>query len=333
MKLIVVIVLVLLSGLFSGLTLGLLGLEKDELKRKADLGDQRAQRIYQIRKDGNLLLTTLLIGNVAVNSALSIFLGSLTNGFLAGLIATSLIVIFGEITPQAVFNRYRLILGSFFVPFVKTVTFLIYPIAKPIASLLDKILGQELPTIYSKEELIKLIEYHEDHPASEIDSDEERILKGALSFSGKTVYQIMTPKNVVFMLSEDTVIDEKILSLIKEKSFSRIPVYSQEKDNLVGILYLKDLIGVNLPKKVKEMMRTEVLFLKPETNLDFAFNQMLKEKVHLAFVVNEFGNFEGIITLEDILEEIILTEIVDEDDKVIDLREEAKKKVKIKRWV
>ena len=108
----IVIILVAFSGVFSGLTLGFFSLGKDDLERKAELKDKDAIKVYKIRKDGNLLLCTLLIGNVAVNSAISIFLGSITSGVAAGFIATSLIVIFGEIIPQATFSRYALIVGA-----------------------------------------------------------------------------------------------------------------------------------------------------------------------------------------------------------------------------
>ncbi len=104
----IVILLVVLSRIFSGLTLGFFSLNKDDLERKAELGDERAKKIYKLRKNGNLLLCTLLIGNVAVNSTLSIFLGSIVSGFTAGIMATALIVVFGEIVPQASFSRFAL---------------------------------------------------------------------------------------------------------------------------------------------------------------------------------------------------------------------------------
>ena len=101
-------VLVVLSGLFSGLTLGLLSLDTQSLLRRAKRGDKEAEVIYPVRAKGNLLLTTLLLGNVAVNTTLSIFLSSFASGLVAGITATALIVVFGEIIPQAVISRYAL---------------------------------------------------------------------------------------------------------------------------------------------------------------------------------------------------------------------------------
>ena len=106
----IVLVLVSFSALFSGLTLGFFSLNRDDLQRKSELGDKKAKKIYSIRKRGNLLLTTLLVGNVAVNATLSIYLGSIASGFIAGIIATGLIVVFGEIVPQATFSRFALML-------------------------------------------------------------------------------------------------------------------------------------------------------------------------------------------------------------------------------
>jgi len=194
MTYLIIVFLIILSGIFSGLTIGFFSLNKSDLKRKAKLNNDIAKKVYAIRKNGNLLLSTLLIGNVAVNSALSIFLGSITSGLLAGILATSLIVIFGEIIPQASFSRNAMFWGYKFSFFVRIVILILYPITFVIAKSLDKILGAELPTIYSKKELIKIIEEHEDSPQSDLDADEEKILKGALTFSDKVAEDIMTVK-------------------------------------------------------------------------------------------------------------------------------------------
>ncbi|MCD5396900.1 MAG: DUF21 domain-containing protein [Candidatus Pacebacteria bacterium] len=129
MEIILIIILLFFSALFSGLTIGLLGLNRTELKRKAKLGDKRAIAITKIRENGNLLLVTLLIGNVAVNSILSVFLGQNFSGIVAVLISTILIVSFGEILPQAIFYRYALSVGYYFVPIIKFFIIIFYPIA------------------------------------------------------------------------------------------------------------------------------------------------------------------------------------------------------------
>jgi metal transporter CNNM len=126
---IIIFILILFSALFSGLTIGLLGLDKSELERKIKIGDKFALKIYSVRKNGNLLLVTLLLGNVLVNSILSIFLGDMFSGLVAVIASTALIVIFGEILPQAIFYRYAMKVGYYFVPLVKIFQIIFFPLA------------------------------------------------------------------------------------------------------------------------------------------------------------------------------------------------------------
>ena len=252
MEILIVTLLVLLSGCFSGLTLGFFSLNLTSLERKMKLGDKRARKVYPVRKNGNLLLCTLLLGNVAVNSAMAIFLGEIATGIVAGIISTGLIVIFGEIIPQALFSRYALQFGANSVWLVRIFIFLLYPIAFPLSWALDKMLGQELSTIWSKREIEEIIKHHEDAVESEIDADEERILLGALAFSDKTADMVATPKPVVFMLRQEQNIDDTLLQQIKEKGFSRIPVYMDNNtDQIEGVLFSKDLIGIRTRSAAK----------------------------------------------------------------------------------
>ncbi len=312
----IITLLIICSGLFSGLTLGYFSLNKNDLARKAELGDVAVKKVYQLRRRGNLLLCTLLIGNVAVNAALSIFLGSLTSGFTAGLVATFLIVVFGEIVPQAAFSRYALIFGSKLAGFTRLMLIVFYPITAPIAWVLDKILGDELDTIYSKKELIKLVEEHEDNPASDIDADEERIIKGALSFSEKKVKTIMTPAKKMVAISAKERISESTLRFITQSGHSRIPVYENNKNQVVGVLYVKDLIGKEIiGKTVGELARSQIIFVAEDKPLDDLLDDFKKTKNHLFIVVNKKGEVSGLVTIEDVLEEILGVEIVDEFDQ------------------
>lgn len=333
MAYIISIALVLLSALFSGLTLGFFSLNKDDLERKAKLGGKRAKKIYRVRKDGNLLLCTLLIGNVAVNSTLSIFLGSIASGFMAGLIATGLIVIFGEIIPQAAFSRYALTLGAKLVWLVRIFLIFLYPICKPIAWLLDKALGDEVPAMYSKKELIDIIEAHEHSEDSDIDLDEEKIIKGALSFSDKTAKDIMTPKEKMFFLPFSSKLSKKIVSQIFETGHSRIPIYKKNKDNVVGILYAKDLIINNHAQKtIGSVARPDVIFVHEDKKLDDLLAAFKKVRHHLFLVLDNKEKLKGLVTIEDVIEEIIGEEIVDEFDQFENIKK-GKKVEEVKRIV
>ena len=329
MNYLIVIILVLFSGLFSGLTLGLLSLSKDVLKRKISLGDKMAKKVYAVRKRGNLLLCTLLLGNVAVNSILAIFLGDITSGVMAAFMATGLIVIFGEIIPQASFSKYAMWIGSKTAWLVKIFIFILFPICWPLAWVLDKFLGEEMPTIYSRGELIKIVEEQQGFGASDVDEDEERIVRGALSYSNKTAEEIMTPRTVVFALDVNSILDDELLNKVKEEGFTRIPVYKSTIDNAVGILYAKDLINIKPKTKIIDIYKKEkALTISSQIKLDELLNMFIKSKTHIAFVKGKYKGLSGVVTLEDVIEEILRREIVDETDKVPDLQKEALSKNK-----
>lgn len=316
MTILIVAVLILLSGLFSGFTLGFMSLNTYELRRKAALGDRRAARVYEVRKNGNLLLVTLLLGNVAVNATLSIFLGSLTAGIIAGVLATALIVIFGEIIPQAIFARHGLLLGSRLIWLVNAFIFLFYPIAKPMASVLDRLLGGELQTMYSKKELLKLIEEHRHSDKSDVDEEEEQIVRGALTFSSLRVKDVMTRRDKVYMLEKNTVLNDETLHEIRDHAFSRIPVFEKEETNVVGILFVKNLLGRDARSMTAgDLMETGFLSVKDSDRLDDVFENFIDSRQHLFIVRNWNDACIGVIAFEDVIEEILREEIEDESDE------------------
>jgi len=307
-----IIILVILAGTFAGLTLALFSLKLTMLETKMRAGDQRAAKVYKIRKKGNLLLCTLLLGNVASYTIMAIFLGSITTGVIAGFVATTLIFIFGEILPQAVFPRHALVIGAKLYWAVRVLLVLFYPISAPMAWLLDKILGKEAPMLWSKEELGELVRYHEDMGDGIIDKDEERIILGALSFSDIKTGDIMIHKTRVFFLEPDTKINHAIINKIKKKGYSRMPVYNSSEKKIIGILYAKDLLDMPIGTKAGVICDTSNIIVVDENmKLDTLLNMLIKRKMHMALVTNETGDFSGIATLEDIVEEILKTELED----------------------
>jgi len=318
---VIIICLVVCSALFSGLTLGLMSLNPFSLRRKVKLGDKDAMKIYPLRKKGNLLLSTLLLGNVMVNAALSIFLGSMTTGIAALVIATGLIVLFGEILPQALFARYALKLGARMVWFVYIFFFILYPVTKPLSLGLDKLFGGELPKAVSKKEFRIMFEEQATLDKSDLDKDEMKILKGGLGFSDKTVKDVMTPRVNIFFIEQDSPLTKQTLNRLHSQGHSRVPVYDKVQDKVVGILYSKDLITVDPHDKilVKKVMRKKVQFIKETAKLDDVMNLFKQKKIHLFVVLDDFKGIAGIITLEDVLEEIV-GEIVDEYDRIADMR-------------
>lgn len=316
-----------ISALFSGLTLGLMGLGPYELKRKMQLGNEKAAKIYSVRRKGNLLLVTLLVGNVAANSTLAVFLGAIAPGVVAGLLSTGLITIFAEITPQAVFSHYAMEIGSRLVWLVRFFMFIFYPICAPLAWVLNRTLGNELPTIYSKQELVEILDEHRKSKDSDVRTDEERIAVGALTFGQKKVVDIMTPRSMVTEVEASNILDEKLLTWLVKTGYSRFPVYDGNQDKIVGILYAYKLIGShNLGKPIHEISDKKVYFLDENANLDHALAAFLKTKHHLFMAINEFSEVTGIVSIEDVIEEIIGKEIVDEFDIYDNVRGIAEKR-------
>ncbi|KJU87437.1 magnesium transporter [Candidatus Magnetobacterium bavaricum] len=173
----------------------------------------------------------------------------------------------------------------------------------------------------------EIIKFHEDRPESSVDANEERIILGALSYSDKIAADIMTPRSVLFSLEVNATLDDATLSEIKTNGFTRIPVYRDQLDNIIGLLYAKDLIAIEPGAKVSYVYRQNKILIIPGTKkLGTLMNDLLQSRNHLAIVYDEYGMLVGIVTLEDIVEEIMKVEIVDEADNVVDLRLEANKR-------
>lgn len=309
-------VLVLLSGMFSGLTLGLMSLKPAALTRKAKLGNQDAKHILPLRQNGNLLLTTLLLGNVLVNTVLSIYLGSLTTGVLAAITATALIVVFGEIIPQALVNKHALRIGARTRHLTRAFLILLYPLAKPISVVLDKTLGHELPTIMTKKEIGMIVEEQTKITTNDLGADEASIASRGLALSDKRVRDVMTPTKNAFYLHPEDLLTKKLLKKIEAEGYSRIPVYDEQDRGIIGLIYAKDLIATNYHHKehVNDYMRQPIEVVNEADKLNKVLRLFKKKRVHLFIVHNEEHNPTGIITLEDVLEEII-GEIEDEYDE------------------
>lgn len=324
------LVLLGLSALFSGLTLGLLSLSVFELKRKADLGHVDAKLVYPIRARGNELLVALLVGNVVVNSALTIVLDSILpgGGFISGLItvliATVLITFFGEILPQAFLKKNGLKFGAIIAPYITIYLNLVHPVTGLIGRALDRTVGVDVPDIYSTDELVKILEEHEQSDDSDIAADEIAIVRNAINFGERLVREVMTPRPVITAIDKSEVLSPVVLKELHESGHSRVPVFDGDVSKIVGILYLRDLIDAKKHSKTAESaMDKEVFFVNENQALDHVLNAFIRTKRHLFIAVDEFSEVSGLITIEDIIEEIMGKEIVDEFDKYDDMREVA----------
>ena len=333
---VLIVLLIMLSGLFSGLTLGLMGLDLNGLDiviNGDDVQNSRfAQQIKPVRANGNLLLCTLLLGNVAVNAALSTVTADIFGGLAGFLGSTAAITVLGEIVPQAACSRYALYVGSKSIPIVKFFMLLLCPLAYPISWVLNKVLGDELGTIYSKAEFEKLIKIHLENSA--LDEEEENIMTGALQYKAKIVSAVMTPINKAFMIHIDAILNFRTISDLWKSGFSRVPVYGCDRNNIVGLLLVKDLIMID-PEDNTSVKQLVPFFGRGIHSVfdDQKLNEVLKifkmGKGHLGMVqrVNNDGAGDpfyeqvGIVTLEDIIEEILQDEIVDETDVFVHMEQ------------
>eukprot|EP00835_Amoeboradix_gromovi_P005356 NODE_495_length_7749_cov_0.107974.p4 type:complete len:312 gc:universal NODE_495_length_7749_cov_0.107974:1419-2354(+) len=259
------VVLVLLGGIFAGLTIGLLSLDVTNLQVLIDSGDPQqkkyAKKILPLRKKGHWLLSTLLISNVIVNETLPILTESLyTGGWISVAVSSGLIVIFGEIIPQAVCSRYGLAIGAYFAWFVNLLMYLLAFITWPIAMLLDWLLGPHIGYNYRRQELKALVGLlHHAQSQYKLESDEVQIIQSVLDLRDKKVFDIMTPIDNVYMISVDSVINDDLLKDIANAGHSRIPVYRGiQKGSIIGMILVKSLIRLLYNQANKEIRLRDV---------------------------------------------------------------------------
>ncbi|KAI9048812.1 hypothetical protein LZ554_007643 [Drepanopeziza brunnea f. sp. 'monogermtubi'] len=327
-------VLVLLGGAFAGLTIALMGQDGVYLQVIATSGEgkeqRHAQKVYHLLQKGkHWVLVTLLLSNVIVNETLPIILDrSLGGGWPAVLGSTVLIVIFGEVIPQSVCVRYGLSIGAYMAPPVLCLMWLMAPIAWPMAKLLDYLLGEDHGTVYKKSGLKTLVTLHKtlgSSPTERLNQDEVTIISAVLDLKDKAVGDIMTPMQDVFTMSADTILDEDTMNTILSAGYSRIPIYEpSNKQNFVGMLLVKILITYDPEdcKKVSEFALATLPETRPETSCLDIVNFFQEGKSHMV-LVSEFPGENygaiGVVTLEDVIEELIGEEIIDESDVYIDV--------------
>ncbi len=312
--------LLLLSAVFSGLNIALISLDLAELKRKSKLGNKQARRVYPLRKNAHLSLAAILLANVAFASGTAIILGDSLNGFVAGALSTLLLVVFGELLPQALFTKNALQFCALFAPVVRLAIFITYPVARPLQLALDKSFGaHEAKQLHSRHELGLLIDEHIDEPKSELDDDEVEIIRGALQLSEKQVVDIMTPISHVFWLKNTDNLDAHSIDRIKTAGKSRIPIFSKNLEKCYGVILVKELLDIDfddetIPVAKARLHKTKSIGSK--TALDTMFRHFIAARTHL-MPVTQNSKIVGIITIEDLIEEIIGHEIIDESDGLV----------------
>lgn len=329
-QIILLVLLLITSGLVSGAEVAFFSLTKDLLDAEEEKKSRQMELIQKMLHNPKRLLATILITNNFINIAIVLLFASLGEDLFSqienplivllieiGLI-TFLILFFGEILPKVYANRNAL-------SFSKAVVFPIYTIDRYFLffltipmSRITRFMESRLAQKNNEFSIDKLSQALELTSEEETTKEEHKILQGIVNFGNTDTKQVMCPRIDVFALSEDMDM-EIIVPLILEKGFSRVPVYAENMDSVVGILYTKDLLPHLEQSNFKWQKLLKPAFYVPENKkLDDLLKEFQQKKIHLAVVVDEYGGTSGVITLEDVIEEIV-GDISDEfdDDELI----------------
>ncbi len=325
--------LVILSAFFSAAETAYSSITRVRFKAMAESKSKRQVWAAALGENFEKLITTILIGNNIVNIgaatlATLFFTRVIEDATIAGTVSTiaiTLIVLFiGEVAPKTLAKRNPEPFAIFSAPFILFLYYLFYPMNWILGlwqKLLTKIFKKKGDTAITDEVLITYVDEAED--SGEIDAEESELIKSAIEFDDLTVEDALTPRVDIVAVDVTTPVD-KVLDTFRETGYSRIPVYKGSIDNIIGILNEKDFYKLYMDgqKKIRNMMSKEVVLVPPSTKLSDLLKRLQKGKMHIAIVISEFGGTMGIITLEDILEELV-GEIWDEHDEI----EEPVKKI------
>lgn len=320
---------VVMSAYFSATETAFSAINKIRLKTMAEDGNKKAARALKLADDYDGLISTILIGNNIVN----ILASSLTTIFfikllvdndslattLSTVILTVVILIFGEISPKSIAKESPERFAMFSAPIIKLFMVIFAPlnwVFRQWKKLLNVIFKSEEDTGITEEELISIIEEAEED--GNLEKSETELIRSAIEFNELEVGDIFTPRIDITAVKSEATVDE-IREVFKSSGFSRLPVYSEDLDNIVGILYYKDFFTKDFDN-ISSILKP-VMFVTKNKNVNDLMNELQEKKLHLAVVTDEYGSCAGIVTLEDILEEIV-GDIWDEHDDVeIDVRE------------
>ncbi|MDP7180098.1 MAG: hemolysin family protein [Candidatus Woesearchaeota archaeon] len=322
------VVLLVLSAFFSGSETALASVNK--LKAKHLLGQKKrgAKILYKLKEDTHRMLITILIGNNVVNVAtaaittkLVIDLGFSNAIGIATGITTLLLLIFGEISPKSIATQHSEFIALLVARPIWILSIILFPLMKILdwfVQLLNKILGiKKKETIVTEDELKSYVKAGEE--AGSIKEIEKEMIHNIFKFDEINVKEIMTPRPDMTCISVDKKVKE-VLGLIKKTPFSRFPIYEKTRDHIKGILNVKDIYQYIGKKGFNELLVSKIMrkpFFIPQTvKTDNILRQFQKRKEHMAIVVDEHGIVSGLVTIEDVLEEIV-GEIVDETEKVM----------------
>lgn len=322
---IIIAVLVLLSAFFSGTETAFSCANKIKLKSMVSQGKKHAKAVYNFADEKyDKLVTAILIGNNIVNltaSALgTILFGMLIkDGNLAATVSTAVltvaVLLFGEITPKYLASVYPERFCFFFYPLMQLFYWILIPLSKIFdgyKALLAKIFKLKKDETVTDEELLSLVEEAEE--SGTLKEDESELVRSALEFDDLKVEDILVPRVDVYAVAEDATMEE-VREIFQKTGYSRLPVYRETIDNVIGLIHERDFFGgyIKGETEIGHLVQ-EIVFTTEYTRISGLLKQLQKQKIHMAAVSDEYGGLVGIVTLEDILEELV-GEIWDEHDE------------------
>ena len=326
LKIILLAFLLLGSALISGAEVAFFSLTPSLIEEQKEKYPKKIQKIESLLQKPKRLLATILVANNFINIAVVLLFASLGELLFGGIsnelirlsieigVITFVILLFGEILPKIYANKNSMLFSRFMVGAVyaldrKILFFITIPMSK-ITLFLERNFGQQSNS-FSVDTLSQALEFTEQKDTTK---QEDQILQGIINFGTTDTKQVMCPRIDVFALEKEMSFEE-ILPLIIDKGFSRIPVYNNKMDKIDGILYVKDLMpNINtLEFQWQELLR-EPYYVPENKKLDDLLNEFKVKKMHMAVVVDEYGGTSGIVTLEDLIEEIV-GDISDEFDE------------------
>lgn len=284
----------------SGLTLGLMSLdlvEMEVLQRSGTPQEQKqAAAIFPVVKKQHQLLVTLLLCNAIAMEALPLFLDNIFHPVVAIILSVTFVLAFGEVLPQAVCSRYGLAIGANLVWFVRILMFICFPVSYPVGKLLDHVLGHNDAGLFRRAQLKALVSIHgkEEGKGGELTHDETTIISGALDLTLKTAKEAMTPIESTFSLDADSKLDWEALGRILATGHSRVPVYSGNPKNIIGLLLVKSPLTVRAEAEtpVSAVSIRRIPRVPADMPLYDILNEFQKGQSHMAAVVRRSANIK-----------------------------------------
>lgn len=318
-----IVILVMCSAYFSATETAFTSLNTIRMKTWAENGDKRAARALAVGEDYDKLLSSILIGNNIVNiTATTISTLLFTKIFvtygatISTVVITIVVLIFGEISPKSVAKEFPERFAMFSAPILRVIIVVLTPLNFLFSmwkKLLSKIFKPSGDDGITEEELMGIVDQAESEGG--LDAHEGDLIRASIEFNELDVSDILTPRVDLVAVDEESTMQE-VGALFVENGYSRLPIYHETIDNIIGVIHQKDFYKARVRGEDRlAMIKSPVVYTTPNTKIFKLLRILQMNKVHMAVVVDEYGGTEGIVTLEDILEELV-GEIWDEHDEV-----------------